>query len=247
VEACCRIKKAPRRDAKKEFGGAEVPVGNPKVSGGDALQHLDQQTALLGIGIFAGKGVSQQHPVGLQNDQSQARQRCAAQGPQFFQPVLRPRQMIPVDDLRAVAAHQGLAWDLQGIDDGRHAGCRLAHQLPRHLRLHTPHFPVNLLDSYREGFFAGLIGVVDRVADADRHQAQQLDCRREQQLAGLLPPRVFSKHVVQQLRRHRILQRPTEHHTHRTVFHKPIQDFVEHWAISVTLQTKRTSISHYPP
>jgi hypothetical protein len=83
---------------------------------GPFSKHLRQDASfLLGVVVFAGKHVAQQHPVGLQNHQGQPRQRTAPNRPQFFDAVFGGRQVIPVDDLHPVAPQQGTAALSEGV------------------------------------------------------------------------------------------------------------------------------------
>ena len=222
----------PRGNAKQKACRADVAVGDPQIVCLNGQQHLRQQASFLCIGIFAGKHVGHEHPIRLQDHQRQTRQGTAAEGPQLFDAVLGCRQVVPVENFNPAARQQRTTAFSQPIRHLGHPQCRLAYHLPGNLRFHAVQLVVDRLHGYRKPLLLGQVRIVDRFANPRGHQGQQVDHRRKQQFRAALTFRGLGKDLVQQLRRDGILQGPPKHHSHRTLFDKPIDNFTEHHCVT---------------
>src|SRR5208337_1955489 len=86
---------------------AEVAVPKPEVPGGAVLEHLVEQSTLLGVGILAGHSIDDQAQVEVVDHQGLAREHGLLDVAGLRDAVFGARQVIAVEDLNAVTRQGG--------------------------------------------------------------------------------------------------------------------------------------------
>ena len=93
-------------DAEEEMRRAKIAVVDPQFAATDHRHNIVQQRTLLGMAVLTGQYFGRQHRVRVQHHQGLARQSARAQRPQFLDPMLRPRQMIAIENADRITGQQ---------------------------------------------------------------------------------------------------------------------------------------------
>ena len=139
------------------------------------------------MAILAGEGVDDEHQLGVEYDQGVPRQSGGPHGPQLFDAMLGPGQMVAVEDLDAIAWQQRRGAAVHGGDDRRQTLGRQAHQRGPYGRLDALDLSVKRWERDINGDGVLLVGGIDRGSDPANDQAHQPNNRREKEIARVLP------------------------------------------------------------
>jgi hypothetical protein len=203
----------------------EVAVGDPQLLRLRTLQQRPRHRTLLGVGILARHDVRHQPAVGVVHHQRVARQRRTPVAPQGRQALLAGRQMIAVEHPQ-LPSRQARR-EAQRFDHRQQSLCTLLHQPTQDRRLGASHLVVQRRNRYRQ-LHCLLRRRVQRGPQPQRHQRGELDHRRKQQFAWVLPLAGLLEHLVDPACGHGVFQRQAHHHAQRGMCFKAGEDLFEH-------------------
>ena len=214
-------------DPEQKPGRAEVPVVDPDVLGADRREDLVQQRPLLRMAVLAEDHVDDEHQTRVEHRQRLSRQGSRSDRAQFLDAVLSGSQMIPVEDLDAIARQQRRQGAAHRRDHRRQPFRGGADQCGRDAGLDVVEFVVDRFERDADGFGTGFIGGVDGGADAADHHAHQVNDRGEEERARILPIRRILEQFIHETRREGILQEAPNHDRDRAILDESLENVVE--------------------
>ena len=218
---------APLRDPEEEVGRAEVAVGDPEILRRDDLQDLVQQRPFLGMTVFTQDHVGGQHQPGVEDDQRMAGQGPGADRPQLLEPVLRPGEMVAVEDSNAITGQPVRPAAAHRVDDRSQPRGHRMDQRGRHGGLGAVELVVDGVDGGPDRLGPRLKGRVDRGPDAAHHHAHQVDDRGEEELVGELLLRDVLEELIEDLGVQGVLHDPLSHDGQGGILGEPLKDVAE--------------------
>src|SRR5512142_294992 len=202
---------APRPDPEDEPRRAEIAVRDPQVAGINPRQDLVDQGPLLSIGVLAGDGIDDQHARQVEDHQGLARQDRGTGRTRRPDAVFGPGQVVPVEDLGAVARHRLGQGGVELVHQRLEPPGRLGDEAATDPRFN----PLELLvdGRQRRGDLAerGEVGGADRGLDAADDGTHQLDDRGEEEFAGVLVGSGALKEAIEFLGVECTIQEGAEH------------------------------------
>ncbi len=201
---------------------AEVPIGQPEVSGLCVLEHRGQARPFLRMRVLDGHHVHHQPLLRGKDHKRVSRKRGAPEAPKWLHSLLGGRQVVAIDDAHPVPLGERRLLALHGRDDGGKPLGALLYQRSDHPPFHAVDFVVN--GRHRDREVAGLGRRMQRGSQPHRHKAHHLHHRREHQLARVLPLPMLLEQGVHPLRTDSTLYRQPRHHAEGTLLNEPLQD-----------------------
>ena len=141
-------------------------------------------------------------------------------------PLLAGRQVVSIQHAHSIARSPGRLPQLQLLDHGRQALPAALHQDTHQLPWRGVHLVVERLHRHLQ-LVAGLRGGMQRRAQSQGHQRNQLHLGGEEQLAGVLPLTMLLEHCLQPLGAQRALHEQPRHDGQGAVAHEALEDGVE--------------------
>ncbi len=213
-------------NSKQKLGRAEVPVGDCHRLGPDPFQKLRQKRTFLSMPVFTREQFRNQIPLRVQKRQGLAGQRAFPRDAQFRQPMLSRRQMIPVQILHVIARQKFAACSRHGIDDLSRVLARFPDHRRRKTGFQTVQLAIKCGRRNRQLLLGRQVPGMDRRVRPRRHAHHQGHHLRKQQFFLVLSLRSVGENLIQAIRRHKILERRSNHHCRWTFFHKTIKHSV---------------------
>lgn len=199
-----------------------MPIPDPGLSRLGAFDQFGRAHALALVGILAGHDVAHQGAVRVVDHQRVARQRRAAKAAQRRQPLLAGRQVVAVEHPQLPARQARRPAKTCG--HRRQPLCAALHQRAQHRRLGALDLGVQRRQRHRHQLVHLARRRMQRWAQAQCDQRHQFHHGGEQQLARVLALAVLLEHLVDPLRRQRLVQRQARHHARRAGVLEPLNN-----------------------
>ncbi len=219
-------------DAEEQGAGAEVAVSDPHVPRRDLRQHRFSERALLGVAILARDHIGYLQEARIQHDQCKPWQRARCGLAQLGNPMLRGRQVIPVEDPSSIPWKEFRKRCLHAFDQRNSATGDVLDQCRTDPRLDSVDLVVQRLYRDLNSAPIGLIGGVKRRPDAVNHEAHQVDDCGEQQRPRVLRFSARAKHGINIFGAQRMLECPTRHHANRALFNERSEHLAKNHALA---------------
>jgi site-specific DNA recombinase len=215
---------------------AELPIGDPQLLRPSAGQQVGGRRALALVRVLAGQDVGDQPAVRIVDHQRVSRQRRAAVPAQGCEALLAGRQVVTVEHAQLPARQAGTTIPARGYRPQPFGAA--ADQCPQHRRLRAIDLVVERADRHWQRLQAPRRSV-QRRAQAKGDQPHQLDHRREQQLARVLPLSVLLEYRVDPAARKGVLQRNPCHHACRRALLETLEDRVPNGTAPVLARNRK--------
>jgi site-specific DNA recombinase len=225
-----------RLPAQQDRSRAELPISDPQLPRPSAVQQVGDGRALALVGVLAGQDVGDQPAVRVVDHQRVSRQRRAAVPAQGCEALLAGRQVVAVEHAQLPARQAGAA--IPACSHRPQPLGAAANQRPQHARFGAIDLVVERADRHRQPLQGPRRGVQGR-AQAKGDQRHQLDHRREQQLARVLPLSVLLEYRVDPVARKGVLQRNPCHHARRRALLETLEDRVPNGTAPVLARNRK--------
>ena len=179
--------------------------------------------------VFTQDDLGGQHQLLIQHHQSLARQRRRPRSAQFFKAMFTGREMIPIENFRAVSWHQRRQLRLQLTNHRGGLPCRVTDQFSRYAQFNMIQFIIDGLVRDTKLVRLRLIGGMHAGLDTKHDLAHQVYHRRKQQRPRILHFGGACKQRIDPLGIEQMLQHATGHHTDRSLFNKRFEDFPQRY------------------
>ena len=203
----------PAGDATHQPQGAKVAVGDPQVARADALQHLRDPAAFLGVSILGHDDIGDHSALLIQDHERLAGEGSRPGATQFLEAMFGRGPMIPVEDFARRARDPPRMARAQRVHHRGGQPCRVAYQGGGH-----PGFdPIKLVlqggGRHANLFFVCLIGRMHRRLDTEDDFTHSLHHRGEQQLTRILVRRRVCEEGIHPIGVQEALSHATGHDT----------------------------------
>lgn len=189
-------KRAAARYAKQKPQRAKIAIGHDTVPLRHHRHHCGEQCPLLRIGVFTRNDLRGHLPLRIIENQGVPRQCRRPIATEFFHPMLRPRQMVPVQHPHAIARQQRRRGRGLLLQAGSQFSSCILHQSGRRWQFEMLQFVVHRLPRDRHLVVRRFVPGPHTGHDAKDHIRHQLDTVRKGQLAGVLQQRIIAKHAL---------------------------------------------------
>ncbi len=214
-------------EAREKSRCAEVPVRQNHCPGSDTLQDLPQERSLLGIGVLTRNRIHHQIDGRIVQHQRLAGQRSRSCSPQFFQPMLRPRQMISIQDEHSISRQHAFRGLVQVLNHRSQLARRVSHEFRGNMRFDAAKLLIYRVADDIERVPEVLVPSVDRTR-RPRHDVGHDggDLRKRQIHRELLNRRIL-KQLIQCGAAERPFHDRIDQHRDWRFLNEPTQDFPE--------------------
>jgi hypothetical protein len=176
----------PAGDATHQPQGAQVAVGDPQVARTDALQHLRDPAAFLGVSILGHDDIGEHSALLIQEHERLTGEGSRPSTTSFLEAMFGRGQMIPVEDFPRRARDPPRMTRAQRVHHRGGEPGRVAYQGSGHPRCDPIKLVIQGGGRHAPLFFVRLIGRLHRRLDTEDDFTHSLHHRGEQQLTRIL-------------------------------------------------------------